>query len=381
MTSSAFARPSSSARSGPVAAGRALASAADFALEARFPGAAHGTRFVERIPLAATLLPLLLLAPAVASCGAVATDPPLRAHALSLAAESACRASAASLCARIEACSPPELAYFFGTRGACDDIISAACRARYEGPGAAGAPAACDASRLRCELVKDVERVIVSGARLYDLCPVAPGRFADGERCLGRGDCASGRCGSCGVCEPRLPDGARCDRDTACAEGSLCLWGICRRGALVGEACAAASDCVGGTLATRCEAGACAWNAQGGASCKGGSGCDLGGGLVCDCGGSTCDANKEYTCRPVTFVGDGAPCDGDVPHFTRASSPTCDGASACGSDRVCRRARALGEPCGPAATERCARALVCADGRCAVERKRRAVEGACVDRD
>lgn len=304
----------------------------------------------------------------LAACGTVDDPEPEAKAQLSVNATQACAASAASLCARIETCSAAVTKYFFGARAQCEAVIAGACRKRYRGAGATDTPAVCNADAIRCELLERVdEQLIHGGAALYDLCPVSPGRYPNGARCLERGDCESGRCGACGVCEPPVPEGGHCSRDTACAEGTACVRSTCRRGPFEGDACGRDEDCVA-EYAQRCENGVCT-KRPGNVGCDVG-GCDLGQGMLCDCGG-TCASPRNATCKPIPIVREGETCRGDIVSLSDPTFAVCDGATTCRG--TCQHAGAWGEACS---NERpCARALQCVEGRCGLFERKPAPRG------
>lgn len=310
-----------------------------------------------------------------AACGTVDDPEPLAKEQLSVNATEACAASAASLCARVETCSTAVTKYFFGSRTECEAVIAGACRVRYRGRGATDTPAPCDASAIRCELLERVDHQLsYGGAVLYDLCPVSPGHYPVGKRCLERGDCESGRCGRCGVCERPLPEGARCSRDTACQQGTACARGSCRRGAFEGEACGRDEDCIA-ELSQRCENSVCV-KRPGNAPCNVG-GCDLAQGMLCDFDG-TGPGTRPATCKAIPIAREGERCDGDVVSISNPSFAVCDGATRCRGS--CQRAGTWGEACSDNGS--CVRALQCVDGRCGLPLRKPAPRSEhCVESD
>ena len=109
------------------------------------------------------------------------------------------------------------------------------------GEGAATEIADCSSAvrSLSCEEL--IDPVIVTYYDPHELltsCPVTPGVFGAGERCLRDGDCTTGHCawrGGCGTCvAPVAPltfrrSAEACTSDDACASGR-CSSGKCGRG-------------------------------------------------------------------------------------------------------------------------------------------------------
>ncbi len=230
------------------------------------------------------------------------TSPPpqnaLTTRPLSAEAQESCRASATSLCARLEGCSSL-LPLMYGTRTACEAAVADECAARYEGPGASTTPAPCDASALSCEdmrtvLVLDLSLSESPGAALLQFCPTTKGQLAVGEHCLRGADCASGLCDAkvdgCGRCIEGGSEGASCNTHEGCATGLHCLHngstGHCVRFGHEGEACSSEDPCAG----LACVEGVCRAYAQAGERCdEEGPLCDEANALACD---------GDLTCRP-----------------------------------------------------------------------------------
>lgn len=227
---------------------------------------------------------------------------------LSADADASCRATAASLCARTETCSRPLLAFFFETRDGCERDVLDACRRFYEGPGSSTTPAACDASAIPCEQVKDLVRLrgveiggaSVDAAFLFRRCAPTPGRYAPGEPCLTHGDCTTNVCeglGSpgCGRCASSRREGDLCRGGSDCPPPLECH-GRCVRLRDYGESCDDDNDCADGI----CKLGQCVQGATTiGARCDDDP-CDLASALVCA---------PDHTCRPLHVMADGEPCD------------------------------------------------------------------------
>lgn len=315
---------------------------------------------------------LLLLGPLLAACSdddvpatsLVDVGAPLAAE-----AETACVATAQSACTRVDACSPPLMAYAFGDRTRCEREVLDACRKRYHGEARDPRPAACDYAKDSCESV--LETVAWSsfaadrgrGSALVALCSPTPGRLAAGERCVSDGDCTTGLCagssGSCSTCQERRAEGATCTGHD-CAAGLRCsvLEKKCERAtAKLGEACDETRTCEGDDISTKCRSGVCVARGLAGAACgEGTAGCDLGRGFAC---------NRAGVCEAIPLPAAGESC---------AAAGTlnlalCRGGAECGRTGVCEARAGSGEACG---TEtRCRTPYTCFEGTCRLMSERR----------
>jgi hypothetical protein len=264
--------------------------------------------FVRRRHLAAALT-AVAVSVVVTGCGSVAPVDTFEVRAASTSAESACAPSATAICERASACSPFWFARFYTSVATCTAVFTERCRDRYRGEGA--------------------PTVIVTYYDPHELltsCPVTPGVFGAGERCLRDGDCTTGHCawqGGCGTCvAPVAPltfrkVGEACTSDDACAS-RWCSSGKCGEVAKLGEACADRP-------------------------------CDLLAGLTC---------GSDSLCRPFGTAAVGQPCSwvdyceaGAICALKNDTAGTCELTQTAG----------VGEDC----TRGCAQELTCVSGKCA----------------
>lgn len=274
----------------------------------------------------------------VVAIGACTSNPPpslLRPLPLSAEAERSCRSSAAALCARAIACSPPLVDFFFGSPGLCEKDVFTICALRYEGSGAARAPASCDAvaANVPCEAIKDMVRAGIErpAQTLMRQCPVTPGSFSEGTPCLDHGDCTSGFCarttdGECGRCALGPGEGDACIGGTReCPPPLRCRRDRCERIRKIGDQCSEGTVCALG----HCGAdGHCEGPARLDEACNVNTGpwCDLGLALSCA---------EDGRCRKFTVVGPGEPCGGDLdrPAGTAFCAGTGASRATCENDR------------------------------------------------
>jgi hypothetical protein len=268
-----------------------------------------------------------------AGCGSVAPVETFAIGEASSSAKAACASSGAALCERANACSPFWFAQFFTSVATCSAVYAEDCVDRYKGKGAAIEIADCSpaVAALSCEALLDPVLVTYyDPAVIIASCPVTPGVFGAGERCLRDGDCTTGHCswnwkeGSCGKCVAPVEPltfrdvGEACTSDAACAS-RWCSSGQCGEIAKLGEACLDRP-------------------------------CDLLAGLTC---------GSDFVCRPTGTVPLGQPCPG---------FDLCEAGATCKTDDpkhpatcVPRRAAGVGEDC----TRGCAKELTCTNGKCA----------------
>src|SRR5687768_10818751 len=84
----------------------------------------------------------------------------LRVHGIAAtsAVAASCRRSAEILCTRVAECTPDYVPFFFQNDAACIEQVKARCEQRYEGPGAAEAPAVCEAgASAPCSMLANPE--------------------------------------------------------------------------------------------------------------------------------------------------------------------------------------------------------------------------------
>ncbi len=297
------------------------------------------------------------IAALVAACASEAPRPSLSTVSASAEALAACRSSANALCTRTSACSPAFTRFFFGTEPDCEAQVADRCLSRYEGPGAAAVPATCadDTSQIACGLLTDVVAAIPDPSiHLLSFCPVTPGTFALGAKCLRDGDCASGWCQSaCGTCGELGKEGKICGPNSGPCERSLrCLQGGCRKPLANGESCLH-DQCGDGfcdfSAGSEPERGVCRPYAGRGEACTSVA-CDTGKGLVC---------NANGVCEDIVLASVGAAC---VPLTIEPGKPICDATGWCSPSGVCQALGRLGDPCD--AKSGCMFGLLCRGGAC-----------------
>lgn len=274
----------------------------------------------------------IVVSVAVAGCGSVAPADTFEVRAASTSAELACAPSAAAICERAKACSPYWFARFYTSIATCAAVFTERCVDRYRGKGAATEVADCASAvtSLSCEELLDPVLVkYFDPLELLSSCPVTPGVFGAGERCLRDGDCATAHCawqGGCGTCTApvaRLTFGK------------------------VGEACKFDDACA----SHWCAAGTCSTVAKRGESCAGRP-CDVLAGLTC---------GSDSLCRPFGAAPLGQPCSWvDVCEAGATCVLESDSAGTC---KVAQSA-GVGEDC----TRGCAQELRCEHGKCAAPR-------------
>jgi hypothetical protein len=315
---------------------------------------------------------------------------PLALHAPTDAANAACQDSARALCARAAGCAATYMQFVFGSVAQCEKQVTAACNARYIGPGAAESPQSCAtaASAVPCEEIADLENMFFEQP-LIASCPVTPGRFADGDACRADGDCQSGYCLSqidcrttpcvagCGRCTPRSDAGGPCSGNHGCNAGLRCVAGgggdppgRCRRFPHVGEPCgAAAGQCAGGGYTTYCDATtsicmqfATSGAGQEGASCYTPEDCFIAQGFGC---------SAAKTCTKQNIAALGSSCSDKAGPFGAAPETFCDANGRC-IGGTCALWPHLDEACdakASPATAPCSTALRCDPNtsRCVVD--------------
>jgi hypothetical protein len=178
-----------------------------------------------------------------AGCGSVAPVDTFETHEASASALSACTTSAAAICERASACSSFWFPRFYTSPTTCAAVFTERCLDRYRGEGAATPIADCSAAvaSLSCEELLDPVVTFLEPTVLLGSCPVTPGTFAAGERCLRDGDCTTGRCSwrekGHEDCGPLAKDGESCDSGDACASRWCTPTRTCASTAKLGEAC------------------------------------------------------------------------------------------------------------------------------------------------
>jgi hypothetical protein len=187
-----------------------------------------------------------------AGCGSVAPVDTFETRDASASALSACTTSGAALCERARACSPFWFQRVYTSLATCAAVHSEKCLDRYRGEGAATQIADCSAAlaSLSCEELLDPIVTSLDPSVLIASCPVTPGVFGAGERCLRDGDCTTGRCSwheqgheGCGTCIAAITpaklakDGDHCDSGNACASRWCNSSSTCASTAKLGEAC------------------------------------------------------------------------------------------------------------------------------------------------
>ncbi len=179
------------------------------------------------------------------------------------------------------------------------------------GPGANGAPPAvcgdgvCDAASESCQ---------------PSSCPADCGSCTIGAACLADGDCAVGRCGVGGLCEPK-PAGAACRASADCASG-LCSGGVCQ------PACGDGS-CDGGETCGSEAPDACAADCG---QCLNTVGCFADG----DCASGACVSGACLGLAPVAPCFSSAQCASGICDFNYCVDEPRDAGEACGLDLACK---------------------------------------------
>lgn len=273
----------------------------------------------------------------LAGCGSVAPVDTFEVRAAPLSAEQACAASAATLCEHARSCSSFLFDRVFTSVATCAASFTEQCVDQYRGEGTATEIADCSAavSSVSCErlLMPITLGYYESRDLLSRSCPVTPGRFGDGERCLRDGDCATGRCawqGECGKCVAPRPPVELVDLGQPCTANGACLsrW---------------------------CAAGRCSPPAELGEAC-GERPCDFLGGLGC---------GSDQKCRSFDTVPVGQEC--SWLFDLCGAGAVCESNEPFGLDWRCKKLPSAGpgEPC----TFGCSPQLSCVSGRCAATTK------------
>jgi hypothetical protein len=202
--------------------------------------------------VAAAAAAAVVVAFVIAGCGSVAPVDTFETHEASASALSACTASGAALCERANACSPFWFQRVYTNLATCAAVHTEKCLDRYRGEGAAMEITDCTAAvaSLSCEELLDPIVTSLDPSVLFASCPVTPGVFGAGERCLRDGDCTTGRCSwrekgheDCGTCIAAVApaklakDGESCDSGNACASRWCTSSSTCGSTAKLGEAC------------------------------------------------------------------------------------------------------------------------------------------------
>lgn len=267
-----------------------------------------------------------------AGCGSVAPVDTFETHEASASALSACTTSGAAICERAHTCAPFWFDRIYTSVATCAAVFTERCVDRYRGKGAATAIADCSPviRSLSCrELIDPILATYLDPSTLIDSCPVTPGIFAPGDRCLRDGDCTTGHCAwqaGCGTC--------------AAPVAPLTFLGV-------GEACTDNRTC-----ATQfCQGGRCAEVSQLGEECDDRA-CDFIAGLTC---------GSDHRCRSFGTVPVGQPC---VDFDYCEVGSTCMARAKGSSGGTCQRDPATAGP-GEDCTLGCAHELTCVNGKCA----------------
>jgi hypothetical protein len=268
----------------------------------------------------------------VAGCGSVAPEQTFEVREASTIAEQACTSSGAAICDRASACSPFWFSRIYTSFATCAAVFAERCVDRYRGQGAATEIADCSPTvrSLSCEeLLDPVLATSFDPSVMLASCPVTPGLFAAGDRCLRDGDCTAGHCawhGGCGTCTaPVAPltfarTGEDCTSSSGCAS-QVCANGRCVAVAKLNEECFDRS-------------------------------CDVIAGLTC---------GSDHRCRPFGTVPLGEAC---VDFDYCETGATCLPRSPRTHDRTCQRdpmTAGVGADCALG----CAHELTCVNGKCA----------------
>lgn len=264
-------------------------------------------------------------------CGSVKPAPDtFETRAASASAERACGASAVAICERARTCSGFLFRVTYPNFATCTAMVAEQCVDRYRGEGTAKEIADCSSAvaSLTCEqLTAPLYGSEYETLQLLWSCPVTPGVFGAGERCLRDGDCTTGSCGrheDCGRCEAPVAPTMRKGHGEPCTDPASC-----------------ASE--------SCSAGKCDETAKLGEPCNGRA-CDLLAGLACD--GAVCAPYPRIPlgsrCSLFDLCEEGATCAGDL---LGSAGSTCKTASTAGVGDDCSRG--------------CPSALDCVNGKCA----------------
>ncbi|MDB5214974.1 MAG: hypothetical protein JWO86_2901 [Myxococcaceae bacterium] len=252
---------------------------------------------------------------AAAGCGAVAPVATFETHEASASALSACAPSGAAICERASTCSPFWFDRIYTSVSTCAAVFTERCVDRYRGEGAATTIADCAAAvtSLSCDAFLDPVLTFLDPSVLLSWCPVTPGVFAAGDRCLRDGDCTTGNCAwhhgtGCGICDPpiavtALPkDGEACSSSDMCASRWCSAGGTCAPTAKLGEPCAdRPCDLLGGLTCGSDSLCRFFGTVPLGQACMSGDYCVAGARCVHD-------KNDNGTCKPWPSAGVGEDC-------------------------------------------------------------------------
>jgi hypothetical protein len=251
-------------------------------------------------------------------------------------ASQACNDFAASLCARLEACTPFALTVAYGDVGTCTTRSALLCTTALGAGGTLVTPTQMEG----CAQAVAAETCDESMDNAQPSACAVPGSLADGTACGSHAQCQSGYCklsaGTlCGKCTPHAGAGAQCTVDPDCQATLVCNSGTCIAPAQSGAACSATQPCL---RTLTCIGGKCATPLAAGTACSAATDCDASKGVYCN--------TQTKKCEQTQISAAGQPCG-----IVNASLAACSGGASCAGIKngqgTCHPPAADGAPCGP----------------------------------
>jgi len=267
----------------------------------------------------------------------------------------ACGASAAAQCAKLESCSSELMKVRYGTTATCEIRLTANCTSALAAPSTGNTPTdtlACSKAYAGWDCTD-----YLNGVNVPDACTQKKGQLATAASCAFPAQCATGFCAippnaACGSCQEAPGAGDSCSDLATCGQGLTCFANSKVCGTLgasgascdKGTPCGAHLNCIGANAKTGTMGTCTASATKAGDSCDStlttGPGCDNDVGLTCN--------SLSEECEPITVSNGGGPCDKDNDQFaTCAAGGTCSTSEA-GAMGTCAAAASDGHACSTA---------------------------------
>jgi hypothetical protein len=277
--------------------------------------------------------------------------------------DAACTAFVEAVCARLQACAPFAITYFFGDLATCAARGRLNCPSLFNSSGTGASPSAVQAC-ARAYPTTTCDDLLSN--KPPSAC-VFQGSLAAGAACGADAQCSSSAyCNiavgqTCGACAPRLAAGGTCSADANCQTGMVCFkqnnapTGSCVVPGGQGATCDATHPCLQ-TLGCS-AAGTCGPALGAGAPCSV-QNCDFLHGLYCN--------TLTRVCARIQESGAGNPC-GITLTATYAvctASGRCALATGSTTSGTCEATAADGAMCDAANGPPCLGPAVCQGGVC-----------------